>query len=188
MHPQTHVGAHVQLLVPLRHREALQVRWLLDYGRVGSLVGPQLALGAIQGADELRVETDLRGKEMPCSIGCLLVWPGGSPRASDRIGAGIERAKKGGRPVVVSMWAYAASGRYYVSTGADAILAMPSTITGSIGVFNGKFVIYDALNRYTGANIASIQAGGDFANAYSTATPYTHSQKAAQTAPVTFLY
>jgi protease-4 len=114
--------------------------------------------------------------------------PGGSPSASDQIWAAVERAKKAGKPVVVSMGAYAASGGYYVSTGADAILAMPSTLTGSIGVFNGKFVINDALNRYTGANIASIQTGGDFVSAYSPATPYTNSQKAAMNAAVTRIY
>jgi protease-4 len=114
--------------------------------------------------------------------------PGGSPSASDQIWAAIERAKKAGKPVVVSMGAYAASGGYYVSAGADAILAMPSTLTGSIGVFNGKFVINDALNRYTGANIASIQTGGDFVSAYSPAAPYTNSQKAAMNAAVTRIY
>ncbi|GIU66890.1 signal peptide peptidase SppA [Candidatus Phycosocius spiralis] len=114
--------------------------------------------------------------------------PGGSASASDQIWAAVERAKKAGKPVVVSMGAYAASGGYYVSTGADAILAMPSTITGSIGVFNGKFVINDALNRYTGANIAAIEVGGPFANAYSAATPYTNSQKLAMNGAVTRIY
>lgn len=114
--------------------------------------------------------------------------PGGSPSASDQIWAAIERAKKAGKPVVVSMGAYAASGGYYVSTGADAILAMPSTITGSIGVFSGKFVINEALNRYTGANIAAIQAGGDYANAFSAGAPFSNSQRTALNAAVTRIY
>ncbi len=114
--------------------------------------------------------------------------PGGSPSASDQIWAAIERAKAAKKPVVVSMGAYAASGGYYVSTGANAIVAMPSTITGSIGVFNGKFVVNEALNRYTGANISEIQVGGPYASTYSPATPFTNQQRVALNAAVTRIY
>jgi protease IV len=86
------------------------------------------------------------------------------------------------------MGAYAASGGYYISTGADSIIAMPSTITGSIGVFNGKFVINEALNRYTGANISEIQVGGPYASTYSPATSFTNTQRAALNAAVTRIY
>jgi protease IV len=114
--------------------------------------------------------------------------PGGSPSASDQIWAAIERAKAAKKPVVVSMGAYAASGGYYVSTGADAIVAMPSTITGSIGVFSGKFVINEALNRYTGANISEIQVGGPYASAYSPATRFTNAQRTLFTSSVERIY
>jgi protease IV len=114
--------------------------------------------------------------------------PGGSPSASDQIWAAIERAKAAKKPVVVSMGAYAASGGYYVSTGADAIVAMPSTITGSIGVFSGKFVINEALNRYTGANISEIQVGGPFASAYSPATRFTNVQRVALNTAIAGVY
>jgi protease IV len=114
--------------------------------------------------------------------------PGGSPSASDQIWAAIERAKAAKKPVIVSMGAYAASGGYYVSTGADAIYAMPSTITGSIGVFNGKFVINEALNRYTGANISEIQIGGPYANVNSPVSTFTNAQRVAFIAAVTRVY
>lgn len=114
--------------------------------------------------------------------------PGGSPSASDQIWAAIERAKAAKKPVVVSMGAYAASGGYYVSTGADAIFAMPSTITGSIGVFSGKFVINEALNRYTGANISEIQIGGPFASAFSSATKFSNAQRTALNASIARVY
>lgn len=65
--------------------------------------------------------------------------PGGSAFASDEIWRAVERVKETGKPVVVSMGGYAASGGYYVSAGADAIWAEPSTITGSIGVYGGKY-------------------------------------------------
>ena len=64
--------------------------------------------------------------------------PGGSGTASDAVWreVGLARRRK---PVVVSMGDYAASGGYYIAMGADAIVAEPGTITGSIGVFSGKF-------------------------------------------------
>ncbi len=64
--------------------------------------------------------------------------PGGSGLASDIIWreAVLARLVK---PVVVTMSDYAASGGYYISMGADAIVAQPTTLTGSIGVFGGKY-------------------------------------------------
>ena len=64
--------------------------------------------------------------------------PGGSGLASDNMWHQIELTKATGRPVVVSMGDYAASGGYYISAGADKIYAQPGTLTGSIGVFGGK--------------------------------------------------
>jgi len=59
--------------------------------------------------------------------------PGGSAFASELIWEEIEELKKN-KSVVVSMGNVAASGGYYISAGADEIVAMPTTITGSIGV------------------------------------------------------
>ena len=61
--------------------------------------------------------------------------PGGSVTGSDRIRSAIMAVKAKGLPVVVSMGSLAASGGYWVSTAGDTIIADPSTITGSIGVF-----------------------------------------------------
>ena len=61
--------------------------------------------------------------------------PGGSVTGAEAIRAAIERQKKRGLPVVVSMANYAASGGYWVSTPATRIFAQPGTITGSIGIF-----------------------------------------------------
>lgn len=66
--------------------------------------------------------------------------PGGSGLASDIIWQAIESLKEK-KPVVVSMSDVAASGGYYISTGANRIIAEPSTITGSIGVVGGKPVV-----------------------------------------------
>lgn len=66
--------------------------------------------------------------------------PGGTSYASDVIWHAVEAAKAK-KPVVVSMSDLAASGGYYISTGANRIIAEPSTLTGSIGVFAGKPVL-----------------------------------------------
>jgi protease IV len=67
--------------------------------------------------------------------------PGGSYVASDTIAREVARAREKGKPVIVSMGDLAGSGGYMVSVGADKIVAQPGTITGSIGVFAGKFVL-----------------------------------------------
>ena len=61
--------------------------------------------------------------------------PGGSALASEVIWRSIERAKAKGKPVIASFSDVAASGGYYVAAAADAIVADPGTLTGSIGVF-----------------------------------------------------
>ncbi len=66
--------------------------------------------------------------------------PGGSALASDLMWRAIENAKEK-KPVVVSMSDVAASGGYYISCNADKIIAEPSTVTGSIGVFMGKPIV-----------------------------------------------
>ncbi len=91
--------------------------------------------------------------------------PGGSAFASDEIWRAVERVKEAGKPVVVSMGGYAASGGYYVSAGADAIWAEPSTITGSIGVYGGKFNL-DGLFDKVGIN-TEITARGRNASMFS---------------------
>ncbi|EBP6062157.1 signal peptide peptidase SppA [Salmonella enterica] len=61
--------------------------------------------------------------------------PGGSVNASEVIHAELAAAKAAGKPVVVSMGGMAASGGYWISTPANYIVASPSTLTGSIGIF-----------------------------------------------------
>jgi protease-4 len=87
--------------------------------------------------------------------------PGGSGLASDIIWHAVEGAKAK-KPVVISMSDVAASGGYYISTGANKIIAEPSTITGSIGVFAGKPVLkgfYDWLGISNEYVLRGKQAG-----------------------------
>jgi len=104
--------------------------------------------------------------------------PGGSPEASEQILAAVRAARKAGKPVVVSMGEYAASGGYWISSEADWIVAQPSTLTGSIGVYGGKFVVADALARF-GVDLRGISVGGDYADAFSPTQTFTAPQRAA---------
>jgi protease-4 len=86
--------------------------------------------------------------------------PGGSASASDAIWRELTLAKteRTDRPLIVSMSDLAASGGYYVAIPAQVIVAQPSTLTGSIGIFGGKFVtggVYEKL----GARIESTSIG-----------------------------
>jgi protease IV len=62
--------------------------------------------------------------------------PGGSEFAAEKITREVQALRKAGKPVVVSMSTYAASGGYYIASGANQIFASPTTLTGSIGVFS----------------------------------------------------
>jgi protease IV len=62
--------------------------------------------------------------------------PGGSEFAAEKIFREVQALRKAGKPVVVSMSTYAASGGYYISAPANQIFASPTTLTGSIGVFS----------------------------------------------------
>jgi len=73
--------------------------------------------------------------------------PGGSAVASDTIWREVCLVREAGKPVVVSMGSVAASGGYYIACPADVIVALPATLTGSIGVFGGKVVVRDLMER-----------------------------------------
>ena len=73
--------------------------------------------------------------------------PGGSYPASDTIYREVQRAREAGKPVIVTMGNYAASGGYFVSIDADRIIAQPGTLTGSIGVLGGKIVSRDLYKK-----------------------------------------
>ena len=83
--------------------------------------------------------------------------PGGSSVASDVIWRELTITKDK-LPVVASMSDLAASGGYYIALGSDAIVAQPGTLTGSIGVYTGKFVTGGSYEKL-GMNIESTSQG-----------------------------
>jgi protease-4 len=103
--------------------------------------------------------------------------PGGVDTASEQILDAIRVVKAKGKPVVVSMSTYAASGGYWIASGASAIVAQPTTLTGSIGVFGGKFAIGEALGRF-GVDVRQVGVGGDYAGAFSVGQGFTPIQRA----------
>ena len=103
--------------------------------------------------------------------------PGGSDTASEQILAAVRAAKAAGKPVVVSMGTYAASGGYWIASHASAIIAQPTTLTGSIGVFGGKFALGEGLGRY-GVDVRHTTVGGDFAGTYGMGEAFSPAQKA----------
>ena len=97
--------------------------------------------------------------------------PGGSYVASDTIWREVVRVRRAGKPIVVSMGDVAASGGYYISMAADAIVAQPGTITGSIGVLTGKPVTASLLDR-VGITTDSVTEGAH-ADMFTTTRPFS---------------
>jgi protease-4 len=83
--------------------------------------------------------------------------PGGLVSSSDQIRNSVLKMKQSGKKVVVSMGGVAASGGYYISAAADAIVAEPTTITGSIGVI-AEWVVLDGTLEKIGAKAVVIKS------------------------------
>ena len=112
---------------------------------------------------------DLREDESVDAVVLRVNSPGGSGMASDSIWRQVELTKQV-KPVVVSMGDYAASGGYYISMGADRIVAQPGTLTGSIGVFGGKLNM-EGLFKSLGINPYTFERG-EYANILSTSSDF----------------
>jgi protease IV len=115
--------------------------------------------GPIVGSDSL-VEwiREARADRSVKAIVLRVDSPGGSSTASDVIWRELTISRENNRPVIVSMSDLAASGGYYIALGGDAIVAQPGTLTGSIGVYTGKFVVSGSLEKL-GANIDATSDG-----------------------------
>ena len=119
---------------------------------------------------------DVREDDEVAAVVLRVNSPGGSGLASDNMWREVERTKAAGKPVVVSMGDYAASGGYYISAGADRILAEPGTITGSIGVFGGKLALGGAYEKL-GITSHTWQRG-QMANIFSELTVFSDPERA----------
>ena len=126
------------------------------------------AMGSDTVAAALRAATaDRRARAIVLRVNS----PGGSYVASDTIWREVVRARQAGTPVVVSMGDVAASGGYFIAMAADAIVAQPGTVTGSIGVLAGKPVTTALLER-AGITTDSVTEGAH-ADMFSTTRPFS---------------
>jgi len=108
----------------------------------GTILDGEQQAGAIGGDSTARL---LRKARMDDTVKAVVVQVdsgGGSAFASEIIRNEVELLKRAGKPVVASMSSVAASGGYWISASADHIIAEPSTITGSIGIF-GMFLTFE---------------------------------------------
>ncbi|HEX9326226.1 MAG TPA: S49 family peptidase [Reyranella sp.] len=103
--------------------------------------------------------------------------PGGTYPAADAIADAVGRARSAGKPVIVSMSDVAASGGYLAALRADVIVAQPTTITASIGVF-GIWPVATGLLASLGVNMERLSVGTN-AGMYSVFQPPTTAQRAA---------
>jgi len=101
----------------------------------GDILDGEQPPGSIGGETLARLIRQARTDKEVKALVLRVNSPGGSVLASEQIYRELVALRGTGKPVVVSMSGYAASGGYYISAPADEIWASPATITGSIGIF-----------------------------------------------------
>lgn len=101
--------------------------------------------------------------------------PGGSAAASEVMWHAVERTAQE-KPVIVSMGDVAASGGYYIAAGADSILAQPTTITGSIGIYGLLFNARGLFENRLGITFDQV-ATSPLADLYSTVEPFSDRER-----------
>jgi len=141
--------------------------------------GPRDPLGAVRIAGSEPITRRIRRAADDPGVAAIVVRidsPGGDGNASDLIWRELVRARKEKKkPVIASMGDVAASGGYYVAVGADEILAEPSTVTGSIGVFIGHFDAEDLFSKL-GLNLTTMKRG-ESADLFSPARDLTETER-----------
>ena len=133
--------------------------------------------GDVLGSDTLT--SALRSAREDDSVRAIVLRidsPGGSAIASDVIWREVGLVRESGKPIVASMSDLAASGGYYIAMGADAIVAQPATLTGSIGVVFGKFTTGGTYEKL-GVGIEPVSEGR-FAEIYSPVTRFSDAERA----------
>jgi protease-4 len=176
-----HRYAHKQAIKPaekIRQRRSpvvavVPVRGNIHSGRSrpGGPGGPSAGSDTIVAALRHAAEAD-----QVRSVVLVVNSPGGSYVASDAIRHAVHAVRRAGKPVVATMGGVAASGGYFVSMPADRIVALPSTLTGSIGVLAGKFVLRQTFDRL-GITREAIGSGPK-ATMFSSTVPFDDDQAA----------
>ena len=115
--------------------------------------------GAITNDQYMPLIEKLRKKKDVKAIVLRINSPGGSGFSSDIIWRELEKTRNEGKPIIASMGTYAASGGYYLAAPADTIVAEPTTLTGSIGVFSMFPNFKSFLNEKIGVHFDTVSTG-----------------------------
>ncbi len=142
----------------------------------GEISGTRASEGNIGSDDFVKELKKLRESKSVKAIVLRIDSPGGSSLASDIMWREIELTKKV-KPIISSMSNYAASGGYYMAMGTDAIVAQPTTITGSIGIFAAWFNVDSFLKNTLGItqDHVNTHANSNFMNSAGALTDFQKS-------------
>lgn len=170
------VRNYLKQLIDIKEDDRLPILGLADMINVrketpkdksGNIIAIYYAAGAIDSGSSSSMEEqivsnkvikDLRKLKDDENVKAVVLRvnsPGGSAFGSEQIWYAVEELKAK-KPVVVSMGNYAASGGYYISCGADYIVAQPTTLTGSIGIF-GMVPNVEGLTKKIGINFDAVK-------------------------------
>lgn len=176
-YPEVSFKTYAKTKAPLPFNGAKKIAVIFAAGEInmGRSGGQSLLGGDVLGADTLAEQLrQARNNYAVKAVVLRVDSPGGSAVASDIILREAELlARK--KPLIISMSDLAASGGYWISMSAQKIFAWPETITGSIGIISGKFVLkglYDKL----GINKEIVKTS-EFAGMYSDYQPFSDREK-----------
>lgn len=125
----------------------------------GTIIDGKGEYGSTGSTKYVDILQDVRKDDRVKAVVLRVNSPGGSVTASENIWREVKLLKESGKPVVVSMGDYAASGGYYIACIGDKIVAEPNTLTGSIGVFLTIPSIQGLLNDKIGINMDTVKTG-----------------------------
>ncbi len=121
----------------------------------GSIVDGAEPTGVVAGDTFARMIRSAREDDSIKAVVLRIDSPGGSAWASELIRRELQLTREAGKPVIASMSSVAASGGYWIASGADEIWAAPATVTGSIGIF-GLFPEFSEPLRRLGIGVDGV--------------------------------
>lgn len=168
-----HEGFLKRLLTFYRPQIAyLVAEGMLNTGQSRYRSGQRSILGA---ATLIQFLGDARKRRRVKAIVIRVNSPGGSALASDLVWRQIQLVNQE-KPIIFTFGDIAASGGYYLSSGGQSVLAMPATLTGSIGVIQGKFSLQGLLSKI-GIQVDSLDKG-KHAGYFSSTRPFSQEESA----------
>jgi len=139
----------------------------------GTIMDGEEENGIITDVPYVKLAKKLKDDEKVKAVVLRVNSPGGSAMASENIWRAFKEVKAAGKPVVISMGDYAASGGYYLAAAGDKIFADDNTLTGSIGVFRIMPNLKELMNDKIGITYDTVKTGkfSAFLNPYFDMSP-----------------